>query len=73
MTARAYVNRQLLGVTVVTVGGAVGLFCTIVVLIAYAATQWRSILYWLSIFALAFCIAVGLLATFQPLYDMMHW
>jgi hypothetical protein len=71
--SRAYVERQILGAKVVTFGGILGLFLTAIVLIAYAITQWRSILYWLTLLALAFCIAVALLAAFEPLYDMMHW
>jgi hypothetical protein len=47
------------------------LICLLVALIAYP--PWRSIFYWLFIFLVASMIAVGLLAAFQPLYDLTHW
>ena len=38
---------------------------------ALLALPWRSIFHWLVILALAFCVAVAMLAAFQPLYDLM--
>ena len=62
---RQWLNRQILG--------TVGSLCMLLAMGIYAATQWRTLLYWLTLFILAFCIAVALVATFEPLYDMMKW
>jgi hypothetical protein len=39
----------------------------------YVLTPWRSIYEWTIITVLAFIVAVALLATFQPLYNILQW
>ena len=39
----------------------------------YVIAPWRSIYEWTIITVLAFIVAVALLATFQPIYDIMQW
>ena len=41
--------------------------------IIYLVLPWRSIYEWTIITVLAFIVAFALLATFQPLYDIMQW
>jgi hypothetical protein len=70
-------ERQLLGVTVMVAGGLTGAFCLAAAAAVYVCLEWKRILYWLIywslILAMAFMIAVALVAVFQPMYDLTHW
>jgi hypothetical protein len=43
------------------------------ILTVYLDTPWRSIYEWTIILILAFIVAVALVATFEPLYDIAKW